>query len=857
MRTTRVLIAVICVVFGFSMSWARILNADSITSRIMYRTWSYPQEKIYLVTDRDSYMSGDTMRLRAFLVNASNHNKPAYPSRFIYVELTDPFGENVKRVKIKDTDDGFAGVMPLDAEMAEGTYTLSAYTQFMQNVGKEYFYRQSLPVFSQLSKKYRLKTDINDDCLTVNLVENGSNKPVRVERISITGRNGEDFARGARKRNSYSLKLNDSMRKSGSIKVKFDRYEKFIIIPDDNKSLSVTFHPEGGYIIPGVRNKLAFKALGSNGLSSDFKGQIIDDRGILVDSIASSHRGMGAIDFTPKPNRTYSAIVNGISFPVPEANPEATVIRINKSTKDSITLYIIGKKRNGMSLISHNGGIVTFAKDINSTDSISLKRDALGSGINQLLLCDSNGNILSSRMLFNHGGYIYGSSEDSIPDGDYAIKAFRDFVPDNSRSIVSELLLQSDLKGHIEDPDYYFIDRDSITDSNLDLLLLTQGWERYDLQSALKGKFGEPDIPLEIGGEITGTVKSRWLAKPLADAMVMLIAPDIDFATYTLTDREGNFTFNGFDWPDGTRFFIQVSGPSGKKEHNYDVANDQFPSIDALRTENMELSPDESVDDLALSDGTILLDEIEVIAPLSPEETRQEMLRALGVKSFSSDEIEKMHATSYEDIIRKIPGLRIINGNVVSPHARGTYNTGSGGSLVELWIDGTRWAPSYSHSSGSLAHSGDPEPVGQPFRHEHTYVEIMNNTLNEFSSIYPFNIIKTIEYYKPSTALIISMSAADKGGALVMTTKDGSEIKDADHNLFIREFKPLGFSNAAEAYEPHYIYDATKDGSEYKAVWIPVTKNMEPLSGKKGLNTVIEGITDKGIPLTVRLNSDK
>lgn len=101
------------------------------------------------------------------------------------------------------------------------------------------------------------------------------------------------------------------------------------------------------------------------------------------------------------------------------------------------------------------------------------------------------------------------------------------------------------------------------------------------------------------------------------------------------------------------------------------------------------------------------------------------------------------------------------------------------------------------------------------------------------------------------------MSAANKGGALVMTTKDGSEIKDADHNLFIREFKPLGFSNAAEAYEPHYIYDATQDSPEYRAVWIPVAGNPESLSGRKDLNTVIEGITNKGIPLTVRLNSDK
>lgn len=157
MRTARALMAIMCLACGFFMSWARMLNADSISSRIMYQTWSYPQEKIYLLTDRDSYMSGDTIRFRAFLVNASNHNKPIYPSRFIYVELTDPFGENVKRVKIRDTDDGFAGLMPLDAEMAEGTYTLSAYTQFMQNVGKEYFYRQSLPVYSQLYKKFPLE----------------------------------------------------------------------------------------------------------------------------------------------------------------------------------------------------------------------------------------------------------------------------------------------------------------------------------------------------------------------------------------------------------------------------------------------------------------------------------------------------------------------------------------------------------------------------------------------------------------------------------------------------------------------------------------------------------------------------
>ena len=51
-----------------------------------------------------------------------------------------------------------------------------------------------------------------------------------------------------------------------------------------------------------------------------------------------------------------------------------------------------------------------------------------------------------------------------------------------------------------------------------------------------------------------------------------------------------------------------------------------------------------------------------------------------------------------------------------------------------------------------------------------------------------------MEYYRPSSAMIISMSAAQNGGALVFTTKDGSDIKDKKQDLFIREFKPLGYN---------------------------------------------------------------
>lgn len=854
MKSKRTNICFTAILLGFIVSFAGNLNTDTLVNRLMYQVWSFPQEKVYVVTDRDAYTSGDSIRFRAFLVDAATHKKPDYGSKFIYVDLINPFGITVKKVKIKEKEDAFAGIVSLDEELTEGTYTLCAYTQFMQNCGKEYFFRKTIPVFSQLTNKYRLETIFENGRLLSSLMEKGSDRPVRAEKISITGPNNETYSMDVKKRNSYSIKISDAMKKAGTVKVKFDRYEKFVTIPHDTTSISLTFHPEGGYLIPDTPNRLAFKAIDTKGLSVNLKGVIVDDSGNIIDSIKSTHRGMGVIDFMPVNGHSYKAVVDNMSFPIPQMEKEASVLRITPIDKDTVTVRIEGIIHHGMSLIAQNGGIATFAVDIKDNRELNLNRHKLGSGIVQLLLIGNDGNILSSRMIFNHGGYLYNPPIDSLPKGDYAARAFRDIKPYSATSIVSGLLLQSELKGHIEDPDYYFIERDSIKDANLDLLMLTQGWERYDIQSSLKGDFTRPQIPLEIGGEISGIVKSRWRSKPLANAVVMLMSPKIDYAAQTLTDEKGNFVFDGFDWPEDTSFIIQVFGKSGSKEHNFSVYEDSLPSGDVLKTKAENVITQNEIDESLLTAGTILLEELEVRAQLSPEESQREMLKALGVQSITLDDIEKTHATTYEDVIRKFAGLRIVNGNIVSMHQKGTYNTGTGGTLVEIWIDGFKWISTNSHSSGGLAKSGAPEPLGNPLRHEHTYVETMNNTLSEFSSQYPFHVIKSVDYYRPSAAMIISSSAAYNGGALVFTTKEANDIKDSTHDLFIRAFKPMGYQNAPESYKPHYVYDPIANDGSYKAAWLPVVDNVDSLQTPKDCHIVIEGIADGFIPVVIRFH---
>ena len=61
-------------------------------------------------------------------------------------------------------------------------------------------------------------------------------------------------------------------------------------------------------------------------------------------------------------------------------------------------------------------------------------------------------------------------------------------VIDTSRfemNILTQMLLQSDLRGRITDPGYYVGDSTMASRKALEMLMLTQGWRRYDLSSAL------------------------------------------------------------------------------------------------------------------------------------------------------------------------------------------------------------------------------------------------------------------------------------------------------------------------------------------------------------------------------------
>ncbi|MDE7144094.1 MAG: hypothetical protein K2N76_04775, partial [Muribaculaceae bacterium] len=825
------------------------LPVDTIASRMDYQLWSYPQEKIHVDTDRGAYLGGDTVRFRAFLVDAATH-RPAEGSEYVYVELRDPFGKVAGRVKVKRRDGRFAGMLPLPKEMAEGAYTLSAYTLFMQNQGQEYFFRKPLPVKSYYSLKYKLDSEFTPDGrLHVSLTEGQGRRPVESESLTLSGPDGV-VADAGRKKSSYTFRISDKVRDGGVVSVRFDNYEKFIALPPDTSRLQVSFHPEGGHLIPGEMNTVAFRAVDKAGRGVDVGGAVFGRNGERVAGLHSRRSGTGTVQFIPESGCEYTARIAGRDYPLPAVEASAAVVRVATNKADRLTVSASGSVPDGALLLAHSRGRLLYADTVSSGRPVRFTSDALGDGGTvQFLLADSQGRILSSRLAFVYPREV---PDSLIGPGDYSVSvtAAEYAVPDTANSIVAQLLLQSELGDYVEDAAYYFRRPDRTVRADLDALLLTQDWKRYDLAAVIGGRITDPQMPMEIGGELSGVVKSRWRGKPLEGADVNVLAPSMEYAATVKTDSLGRFAVTGVDWPDGTAFVFQATGKKGDREHNFEVDRDRFPDNNSVIIPRWQAAGTASDPDFGpiLGYGSdILLNEITVTAEKSEEEMQAAMFQALGVKSVTDADMAARNFTTYEECLRNIPGIRIVNGAVYSTRASSIYGSGTG---VEFWVDGAL-CNSFSLTGAAYIPSlRFMQPIGE----QYTPVSLPKADavkLSEFENAYPLSTIKSIEYYNSSIALMISSSAAYNGGALVFKTKSYDKTPDWETQLFTRVVTPFGYQNKPATYNPYYQYRETIDGTVNTSVWTPITDKVDSVDCQSKC-AVISGISsDTGLPVFI------
>ena len=137
-----ILIAIGCV------TWCTVTMAQDYANMLERQRKMFPQEKVYVMTDRDLYLAGDTARMRAWIYDCNSRGVTTSHSKYVYVELRDAADNLRSRIKLMDRGKGMRGYIAMPPDLTSGDYTLVAYTYYMLGTTEEMFFRKRLHVMN-------------------------------------------------------------------------------------------------------------------------------------------------------------------------------------------------------------------------------------------------------------------------------------------------------------------------------------------------------------------------------------------------------------------------------------------------------------------------------------------------------------------------------------------------------------------------------------------------------------------------------------------------------------------------------------------------------------------------------------
>jgi len=110
------------------------------------------KEELAVLTDRGHYISGETIRYRAFYKPPDAEQTGEW-SRVLYVELIQPNGTTLVQGKVRIDTLGAAGSLVIPEGLSSGTYYLKAYTRWMRNCGPEGYAYTSLRIYDPFNEE--------------------------------------------------------------------------------------------------------------------------------------------------------------------------------------------------------------------------------------------------------------------------------------------------------------------------------------------------------------------------------------------------------------------------------------------------------------------------------------------------------------------------------------------------------------------------------------------------------------------------------------------------------------------------------------------------------------------------------
>ena len=473
--------------------------------------YSLERENIYLHLNKTVFILEETVWFKAYVYNKDT-NKPSVNSTNIFVALYNDEGVELEKKLFFAQNGVVSGSIDLGVNVQPGSYYLRAYTNWMNNFPEDESF-VSLP-------------------------------------INVVNPYKEDVKQ-------------------------FEDPETSIIH-------DIQFLPEGGNAIANTSNTIGVKLTHQSGEGLKIKGSIFDSSDTEISAFETNEFGLGKFNITYEETKTYYAIYSidnnneKVNLPTPKST--GFNITIDNYTNEKYTF--INLKTNNKTLelsqnktyylvINQNSKISVVNLDLNqlkTENTIPVESANLVPGINTISLFDDNLNPILERLIFNYNNLNLASVNSNIKKvGDSIAVNLKIKTKNNSSplsrlsvsvlansnitnatkaNIISSFLIQPYVNGQIQNASYYFNKVDRLKKYDLDLVLLTQGWSKYEWKNISKG--GIPvTYDFEVGLKIEGTFNRDAKKNKINRTHMFSMTNGVN--EYAIIDTNTNrFTFDNY-----------------------------------------------------------------------------------------------------------------------------------------------------------------------------------------------------------------------------------------------------------------------------------------------------------------------
>ncbi len=364
-------------------------------------------------------------------------------------------------------------------------------------------------------------------------------------------------------------------------------------------SYDVQVLPEGGHLVSNINNTCGIKIINQKGKGVQFNNlTLLDETGKLVKTNISTNKlGMGKFSFLPRQGIKYKIVSsdNSISTELPLSKQNGVAFKLEQDFKTGNLQIEITTNKHSLPYFSDQDITISIHKEsLSHTYTtkfekgfhkmiLNIPNKKLFPGTNIITVFDEFSQPICERLFFNFQSI---NSNSSIITTSLKVKdtlSYRIINKVNSKPIgtntsisvlpvktkannykgnlLASIYLQPFLTGSIENPGYYFEKNNNQKRFEIDLLMLNQGWSKYNWNYILNNK-SKDTITSNSGVTIEGYVVP--LNKNKIVNKVLLYSKDNTTIQIADLKHDNTFLLENLVFESGSQFEFSAIDEKGK-----------------------------------------------------------------------------------------------------------------------------------------------------------------------------------------------------------------------------------------------------------------------------------------------------